>query len=74
MLIEKFEEWKGQQVDREQFRQFFDIWINEMMLGKDSPTEEFAWQLYQVQVCMDGILEDIEEITIPKPKCKPKAK
>jgi hypothetical protein len=61
MLIEDFKEWMDEDMvtEREAFSEFFhEICLKDA--DEDLPTivEELAWQVYQMQLCVEGIIED----------------
>ena len=63
MLMEYFEAWKKNHFnmvaslpEREQFEAFFEDYDKSDLYY--TMTEELGWQIYQLQVCMEGLLAD----------------
>jgi len=69
MLMEDFEEWAERYRDlhpecKMKENLLFEIFYQQHSVGKSfmELLAESAFELYQAQVCIEGLLEDIEEI------------
>ena len=68
MLMEEFEKWRVDTENKSIFQDQndatnFSIFFYELtsfMTFKEI-LEELAWQIYELQVCMEGVLEDGQE-------------
>jgi hypothetical protein len=60
MLIQDFHNWLNEleEGDIEAFKIFYRETRNPMYISES--IEELAWEVYQLQECMEGILSDLE--------------
>lgn len=59
MLMTEFEKWR-EEVQENTYENFLKFWITKY--GHDRmPFSELAWQVKELQECMEGIIEDLNE-------------
>lgn len=70
MLMDQFEKWKWKQgniqyrvedvtkKDHQDFIKFYEDHVHNM---QEDPLTELAYQIYNLQVCMEGLLDDFED-------------
>lgn len=63
MFLEQFIAWQQQQPEDAQFKQFAHQWIEEEFINQSHPCNlmvEIMYQIYLLQCCIEGLIEDME--------------
>jgi len=59
LILEKWNQWKENRGEKEDFTLFLDDWALEGTLGG----VDLIYQLYLMQVCVEGLLEDVDVLS-----------
>jgi len=60
MFLEEFHTWnKCTNDERAAFAKFIEHWLSDRP-NLNSVVENLAWQVYQLQICVEGLIDDVD--------------